>query len=213
MARRTHTEAWWAAAGPSVLRCTARYKSDGLQCRTEAAPGTSVCNKHGALAPQVVNAAAVRIQMTADDAVKFMRRVLEDPNAADRDKVTVAKDLLDRAGLQPTNKLVVGIGQLDPIEQLFQSILSDPNATFDPSLAGPKQILPDPVQAALDAAEDGSEWGDLLGLENGSQHAEDVVDAELVEDTEPTGRAAVAPPPHIREGLGRTDALRRAGLW
>lgn len=215
--RKTHTESWWEAnTNPAILRCTARYKSNGERCRSEALDGTTVCYKHGGAAPQVVAKAAVRIQMTADAAAAYMRGVLEDPNVSDREKIVAAKDILDRAGLGGTQKHLVGVAQLDPVEQLFQDILSTPGALADPS-AVQVRALPasDPAQEAVDAAErefftdDGDD--DLLG-------EPDIVDAEVVEERSPakveaeraaSRRRSSGTPKHIREAEEMAEELRR----
>jgi len=212
MARKSHTEVWWEAnSNPALIRCTARYKSTGDRCRTEAMEGTSVCYKHGGAAPQVVAKAAVRIQMTAEKAADYMRGVLDDPNIADRDKIIAAKDLLDRAGLGAAQKHLVGVTQLDPVEQLFKDILTTPGGLADPNAEPVKAIGYD---YRPDGHEEDAEWDDLLG---------DVVDAELVEEPIVARRtpaeidaAANKPKPspakmpkHIREGLERAEQLRR----
>lgn len=214
--RRTqHSESWWQAnTDPAILRCTAHYKS-GERCRSESLAGTSVCRKHGGAAPQVVAKAAVRIQMTADAAADYMRGVLNDPNVADRDKINAAKDILDRAGLGAAQKHLVGVAQLDPVEQLFQDILSTPGMLADPNAGQPKALPErDLAQEAVDAREEGGVW-DL------TWESEDVVDAEIV-DAEP--RPALGPaqveaatrpaeptgsmPRHIRDDLERDAELR-----
>lgn len=199
MARRTHTEAWWEAASPTVIRCTAHYK-DGTPCKTEASPGTNVCDKHGALAPQVLNAAAVRIQMTADDAAAKLVAWMNDSTVDMRERVKIAHDLLDRGGLSGVNKVLVGVGQIDPIEALFRNLLSDPNALIDPNA---EPLPPDPLtlelnRAAIESAE-GPDWADI-------------VDAELIEEPasparipslERSTRNPATPPKHIREAMER----------
>src|SRR4051812_38624448 len=118
-----HSDQWWATAPPHKIRCTAHYKSNGLPCRREAAPGTNVCNQHGALAPQVAAAAAVRVQMSADDAARKLLAMVEDPTVEHREKIKILQDILDRSGVTGVNKLLVGVVTQDPVEQLFQSLL------------------------------------------------------------------------------------------
>lgn len=194
----THSERWWSENAPAhVVRCTAQYKSTGERCRREAAPGTNVCNQHGARIPAVQAAAARRIQMTVDDAVKRLHGMLDDPDVEARDKIKILQDLLDRGGLGATSKVLVGVASADPVERLFQDLLTTPGALNDPSAAPPE---PDPLilelnRQALDYADD------------------DIVDAELVEDdprhpatiaaVEEKLRASAKMPKHIREGLRR----------
>lgn len=39
------------------------------------------------------------------EARKVMYKILTDPNAEDKDKITIARDFLDRAGFKPTDKV------------------------------------------------------------------------------------------------------------
>jgi len=205
MGRRTqmrHSEEWWSTAPVHVLRCTAPLKSDGGRCLREALPGTNVCRIHGGATPAVQAAAATRIGMTVELAVKELQRILTDPNAADRDKIIVAKDLLDRGGLGATSKVLVGIGSVDPVEQLFQDLLATPGAFGEPeqpALGAGKHYEADPDE------------NPLLASENAFDGLDDVVDAEVVEDAEPEptrphtvdiGEVGKTPE-HIRKALER----------
>ena len=210
--RMTHTDKWWDNAPSHILRCSAHYKSTGEQCRSEAAPGTSVCDKHGALVPAVQAAAANRIQMSVDEAAKHMVEWLSDPNVDMRERIKVATDLLDRGGLAATSKHLVGVvGSSDPVERLFLDILADPNGLVDPT---PVPVQPDPEQLALEQRAE-PDFDDLIG---------DVVDAELVEDVPAPApelnpaqvekpkrvkgiRNPAKPPKHIRDDLERLGLL------
>lgn len=210
--RKTHTERWWDAAAPHILRCTGHNKTDGSRCRAEAEPGTTVCWRHGAAIPAVQAAAATRIQMSVDEAAQRLIEWLNDNDVDMRERVKIAHDLLDRGGLGATSKHLVGVVSGDPVETLFRDILSDPDglAPAAPALAAPP--VPDAAQAALDAQQADPDWDAVLGREIGSDDADDVVDAELVEDSgadSPPHTVQVAPyrtPKHIR------DDLRRLGL-
>ena len=190
----THSEDWWEMlAPPHAVRCEGHYKQDGKQCRREAVPGANVCGQHGGLIPAVRDRAAARMGNAADEMVKRLHAWLDDPDVEARDKIKIAQDMLDRAGLNATGKLLVGIGEVDPVEALFRTILNDPNG-----LAPPQPIAPEPSPQMLawnrDALED---------------DPPDVVEAELVEGPAPTSQAEVVstlPPKHIR------DDLRRLGL-
>ena len=205
MPKHRRSEAWWANH-PEVLRCTAHYKSTGERCGVAASPGTNVCNQHGALIPAVQAAAANRIGMSVDDAVKRLQTMLDDESVEPRDKIKILHDLLDRGGLGAVQKHLVGVGQMDPVERLFADVLGDPNGLLDPAAAEqPALPAPDPVQAALDAAEAGPDWDTWRGRENGAEDA-DVVDAELVEDHDTAHTVHITmpkTPKHIREALER----------
>jgi len=192
--RQRRSEEWWANH-PQVMRCAASYKSNGQQCRMEAAPGANVCNQHGALAPQVQAAAAARIKMSVEDAVIRLHAMLDDPAVDARDKIKILHDLLDRGGLGATSKVLVGVAEVDPVEALFQSLLADPNALGP---ATPTEHVLSPEIAALNAGADPQEAEADLG---------DVVDAEVVEDDPHTVRVEESmssrPPKHIRDALDR----------
>src|SRR4051812_16035864 len=117
--KQMHSEDWWATEKPAhVLRCTASLRSNGNQCRNEARPGTNVCDKHGALVPAVRDAAARRIGMSVDDAAKQLLAMVNDPAVEAREKIKILHDLLDRGGLAPTSKHLVGVVTEDPVEKL-----------------------------------------------------------------------------------------------
>lgn len=172
------SEEWWATAPPTRIRCSGMVPDTGERCAREAIPGAGVCRMHGGTLPAVQAAAATRIALTADAAVSALQGILADPDAEDRDKIAVAKDILDRAGLGATSKVVVGIGQVDPIEQLFRDILSDP--------AGLAPVHTEAERAALPASpryRGEGEDSPLLAWESGFEGFGEVVDAEVVEET------------------------------
>lgn len=200
--RKTHTDKWWADHTPDhpnynpvIRRCTGHNKSTGERCRAEAAPGTTVCERHGALIPAVQAAAAQRIQMSVDEAARHMVQWLSDPSVDMRERVKVAQDLLDRGGLAATSKHLVGVvGSNDPIETLFLDLLSTPGALAEPN---PVQEEPDPEVLELNRRADREEAPDW----------DDIIDADVVEEApeEPIEdrplRNPAIPPKHIREAL------------
>lgn len=226
MSRRTHTDRWWETAPAHVLRCSAHYK-DGTPCRTEASPGTNVCHKHGALAPAVQAAAATRIQMSVDDAARRLVEWMNDAGVDMRERVKIATDLLDRGGLGATSKVLVGVGPADPVETLFNSLLTQPGALVDRDAVVPGEVVPPPfdaAQAAIDAREEGPDLDTLYVLETGFSDVEHVVPGEVVEPEDLIGElpphterieASMSdrPPKHLREDLERTAVLRKAGFW
>jgi hypothetical protein len=151
--------------------------------------------------------AATRIGMTADAAVTALQDMLADPDTDNRDRIAIARDILDRAGLGATNKLLVGIGQVDPVERLFMDILGSPDGLADPVREGAER-------AALPASptyQGEGEDSPLLHWEEDASGLDDVVEAEIVEDrpvkvvSEHTVHIGAMPktPPHIREALER----------
>jgi phage terminase small subunit len=64
----------------------------------------------------------LRVQFVHDaiKAREVLRGILDNPNSADRDKITAARDLLDRAGFKPVEKKELsGSGSGTPIEIKF----------------------------------------------------------------------------------------------
>lgn len=191
-----------------MLRCSAHYKSNRQQCQVAAAPGTNVCNQHGALIPAVQAKAATRIGMSVDDAVKRLLQMIDDPNTDNRDKIKVLHDLLDRGGLAATSKHLVGVVTKDPVEELFARLLADPAALEAPAQ---QQIGYDAEQAALDAGAEGGRWDGTFAPARPFSDRDDVVDAEVVEDVapprlaraarKPAPRSKTATAPHIRAAL------------
>lgn len=182
--RRSHSEAYWADAPPSIVRCVGT-RPNGEQCRREAEAGSVVCDQHGGAAPQVRKRAAERVVMTADAAAQNLVRWMNDPAVPYGVRVKIAQDLMDRSGLAPAQVHKVVAVEADPVETLFSALLSTPGALNDPSPTPP--ALPPPRE---DVA---------------------VVDAEVVREepaeyeaeirTLPTRKYPHLPPQHVRDGL------------
>lgn len=199
---RSHSEQWWANnAPPFAVRCQGSYKSTGGQCRHDAVDGAVVCDQHGGASPQVLRRAAERIQMTADDAAQRLVEWMNDPAVEMRERVKIAQDMLDRGGLGAAQLLKIMPVAEDPIERLFQSILSEPEGTYDAAALEARRALETTRQAEL---------AELIGTFPGDEDDE-IIDAEIVEDDgvvvpmrrdAPKPRNPTAPPKHIREGLG-----------
>lgn len=89
-------------------QCTATAKSTGRRCGNTPELGATVCRIHGGAAPQVKRAAARRrIEMALGPAVATLITVMEDPKAPHSARVAAAKDILDRGGLKPTERVEV----------------------------------------------------------------------------------------------------------
>jgi hypothetical protein len=181
-------------AGPADVRCEGHTK-DGNRCRRSAIPGATVCRIHGGSAPQVRAVAAARIGNAADEMVKRLHAMLDDPEVEARDKIKIAQDMLDRAGLGAVEKHIVGVGQVDPVEALFRDLLADPS-NLAPAL--PVQPVPDPEIEAYNRAALEAYGGD-------EADPAPVVRGEVVEAPSPARpkRRGTAPPKHIREALDR----------
>lgn len=190
----THSEAWWEMlAPPTAVRCEGHYKT-GLRCRREAIPGANVCGQHGGAAGHVRAVAAARMGNAADEMVKRLLSMLDDPQVEARDKIKIAQDMLDRAGLNATEKHIVGVGEIDPVERLFRDLLADPNSLGP---ATPVQTVHDPEIAALNR---GADPQALLDDEPPPIVRGKVIETESVMEPEPM---SPKPPKHIREAIER----------
>ena len=93
------------------------HKSNGDPCRARPIAGGTVCRVHGGSAPQVKRAAEERIADMVDPALTQLLRIVR---SGDSDAVQLAaiKDVLDRAGYKPKEKvdLNVGYGRLSDDE-------------------------------------------------------------------------------------------------
>lgn len=94
------------------MQCTA-HRGDGLQCTRRAIAGGTVCPTHGGSAPQVKEAARIRILKLVDPALATLARAVRprkgkwEPCSTE---ITAARDILDRAGLAATQQLDVTSG-------------------------------------------------------------------------------------------------------
>lgn len=85
-------------------RCSAQSKQSGQRCRRFAIAGGRVCSIHGGKAPQVVRTAAERLAALVDPALAELSRLVR---RADSDTIKLAaiKDVLDRAGFKPKERV------------------------------------------------------------------------------------------------------------
>lgn len=86
-----------------MAQCTAKAKSTGKPCTRKANAGTNVCQVHGGSAPQVKEAARLRLLAMVDPALATIQRSLtrkykpgEHPTAVE---LAAAREVLNRAGL------------------------------------------------------------------------------------------------------------------
>ena len=91
-------------ADPMEGRCTARSKQTAQRCKRPAILGGRVCYIHGGAAPQVRRAARERLAMLVDPAITRLGELIAQtdfPSTA----YAAAKDVLDRTGFKPTDKV------------------------------------------------------------------------------------------------------------
>ena len=96
------------------MQCKATNREGG-RCGRHAIAGGFVCNLHGGSAPQVLAAAKLRLAGLVDPSIDALTRIIK-TSKHHPSVVSAAKDLLDRAGLKPADKLQLeaGIHVADP---------------------------------------------------------------------------------------------------
>ncbi len=87
------------------MRCTAKANSTGKNCRRRAIKGGRVCQVHGGAAPQVKRKARERFNDLVDPAINLLATVINNEEMPAASRVAAAKDILDRAGHKPVDKM------------------------------------------------------------------------------------------------------------
>lgn len=103
------------------LRCTAKSKSTGKQCRNLPIVGGSVCVQHGGSIPAVKAAAQRRMISMIDPALHTLYRALFECEEWSQ-KVRAALGILDRCGMGPGSTLTLDTEKTD-LSQLSLSEL------------------------------------------------------------------------------------------
>lgn len=142
-------------------KCTARSQRTGEQCRRPAARGANVCPVHGGSAPQVKAAARRRLDQAADVLVQRLLKFALDGDVADNVALAAIRDALDRAGMGAKTEVAVEVKA--PWEELLGDVAHVTKAQHEAMKRG--EPLPPTPPPALPAP------------------ADDIVDAEVVEDT------------------------------
>ena len=87
------------------MRCSAHNRA-GKQCGKDAIPGAVVCHMHGGKSPQVKEAAKLRLLEMVDPALATMLRMVT-KSKIDAVRLQAARDILDRTGFKPTDKVEI----------------------------------------------------------------------------------------------------------
>lgn len=131
-----------AAAGVPMAQCSATARVSGNRCKNPAILGGNVCPYHGGNAPQVREAARRRLLELVPDALEAMALMagVVDGSTDVKDEVRqrAIADLLDRAGLRPTDHVQITETQL-------------PNDMLDAAIAAAmanRGMLPDGIEDA-----------------------------------------------------------------
>lgn len=85
-------------------RCHAFAKTSGKRCNQPAIRGGTVCIVHGGASPAAKAEAQRRIATLVDPALEVLYNLMTSSKTSDGVRATIARDLLDRAGLQAITK-------------------------------------------------------------------------------------------------------------
>lgn len=89
------------------IRCKAKSKSTGEQCKKPPIRGASVCRAHGGAAPQVQQSARARLAAEVAPSIAVLAQVRDSKKANDTDRIRASVALLDRAGYGPRVQIEV----------------------------------------------------------------------------------------------------------
>lgn len=104
------------------------HKKNGERCRKYAIRGSTVCRTHGGATKHVRDRARVRVQNASDRLVsKLIEFAFDDTKPPDT-QLRAIRDALDRAGMQPTTQVEIGIAK--PWETVFETIGGTPGDEF-----------------------------------------------------------------------------------
>jgi hypothetical protein len=79
-----------------AVRCKAKSKQTGEQCKQFAIAGGTVCVYHGGNAPNTRKAARERLAMMVDPALETLGYAMRKKDTKLREALTAAKEVLDR---------------------------------------------------------------------------------------------------------------------
>ena len=111
-------------------RCTATSKQNQRRCRRAATPGTNVCANHGSRAPQVKQAAKLRLLGLVDPAIATLAREMTQASKSS-DKQRAANSILDRAGIARTSEVQVEDARALLVERLMALRDEEPGTDDD----------------------------------------------------------------------------------
>lgn len=99
-----------------MAQCTA-HRKNGDRCKAPAIKGGTVCRVHGGAAPQVRDAARLRLLALVDPALATLGRSLDLKGNQAQVALAAARDVLDRAGFKSTEKLEISGADGGPIRE------------------------------------------------------------------------------------------------
>ncbi len=144
-------------------RCGAK-KRDGSPCRKFPMLGGRRCRLHGGASPQAQAKARERILGAADIAAQRLIEFMNDKRVPWPVRLTAARDLLDRAGLQSKTEVSI---EIQPWHEIIEKIIVD-----------------DPGELPAAASEEFEAWNAEARDDDSIEEAELVDGAEPDEPTE-----------------------------
>lgn len=191
--RKRHSEERWKLLPEHIVRCQG-HNPNGKRCGFEAEAGSVVCERHGGGAPQVRRRAAERVIMTADHAAEMLVKWLDDPSVPFGDRIKIAQNLMDRAGLIAAQVHQIIPSTVDPVTRFFEGLDPQDLATLGPDGRHYTQdeLLAKAFSNSATAIESGQSDGELPPMGYAARDhfpipdaESEILDAELVEDAEP----------------------------
>jgi hypothetical protein len=101
-------------------QCTA-HKRNGDRCSNPPVRGATVCRMHGGSAPQVRAKANQRLIDMVMPAMRELRKIIDDPAAADTDKLKAINMVLNRTGYNERREIDLGLRSPTPFDDLVTS--------------------------------------------------------------------------------------------
>jgi hypothetical protein len=111
------------------IRACHAHNNRGQPCKYGAMPGQSICRFHGGLAPQNLKTARERLNDLVDPAINQLRGLLTNRSPVIR--LHAVKDVLDRTGYKPTEKVVTDghvVVQIEMVDRAAPKVIDVPKA-------------------------------------------------------------------------------------
>ena len=109
-------------------QCTATSKATGERCKRYVSAGMRTCRVHGSATRRTKVAAAKRIAQASGYAAEMLVEFMADPATPLKDRVQIAQDLLNRAGLGGRQQVEIG---MQTVSEVYARIVLDSSVAID----------------------------------------------------------------------------------